>query len=155
MTAPVMAAAPGASNRCRVPVEVSSSTRRARTMEARENGTVTRNTADQPNVPVRMPPRKTPVAPPTAEAAPQALIALARAGPGKVSRSSDMAAGLSEAAPAPWMMRPATSICSLLAAAARRVPAVNRTDPAVNMRRRPNRSAARPDSRSSPPKVST
>ena len=31
------------------------------------------------------------------------------AGPGKVSRSSDIAAGLSAAAPAPWTMRPATS----------------------------------------------
>ena len=81
------------------------------------------------------------------------LMARARAGPGKVSRSSDIAAGLSAAAPAPWMMRPATSIAGLAAAAASRVPAVNRADPATNMRRRPNRSAARPDSSSRPPNV--
>ena len=83
------------------------------------------------------------------------LMARARAGPGKVSRSSDIAAGLSAAAPVPWMMRPATSIAGLAAPAASRVPAANRVDPATNMRRRPNRSAARPDIRSRLPKVRT
>ncbi len=68
---------------------------------------MTRKTEDQPNEPARSPPRKTPVAPPTADAAPQMLIALARACPGKVTSSSDMAAGLRAAAPVPWMIRPA------------------------------------------------
>ena len=97
----------------------------------------------------------TPVAPPSAEAAPQMLMAARAFGPGKVSRSSDMAAGLSAAAPAPWMMRPATSIAGLAATAASRVPTVNRAKPATNMRRRPNRSAARPDRSSSPPNART
>ena len=62
----------------------SSRTRRARTMAATETGTVTRNTDDQPKVPARSPPARTrrslrrgP------RRRPRALIARARARPGK------------------------------------------------------------------------
>ena len=51
----------------------------------------------------------TPAAPPTVEAAPQPLIARAFAGPVKRARMTDMAAGLSIAAPAPWTSRAAIS----------------------------------------------
>ena len=68
----------------------------------------------------------TPVAPPSADAAPQMLMALARCCPGNVSRSRDMAAGLSAAAPTPWMTRPARRSAGLAAHAASRVPTVNR-----------------------------
>ena len=83
------------------------------------------------------------------------LMALARARPGKASMSSDMAAGLSAAAPTPWTTRPANSVPWSAATAASSVPTVNRAEPAVNMPRRPNRSARRPDSSSRPPKATT
>ena len=93
----------------RVLMGPSSNTCEARATAATETGTVTRNTEDQPKEPTSSPPDMTPVAPPRVDAAPQALTALARCGPGKVSSRSDIAAGLRAAAPAPWTRRPATS----------------------------------------------
>ena len=123
MTAPVMVAAPGQSNRCRVPVARSSSTRRARTTEATDTGTVTRNTDDQPNEPARSPPTKTPVAPPTAEAAPQMLIALARACSGEGQHEQRHGSGAERGGAGALDDRgPPTSIPSFAAAAASRVP---------------------------------
>ena len=59
----------------------------------------------------------TPAAPPTVEAAPQPLIARTRSGPVKVARITDMAAGLSMAAPAPWSSRAQMSVTSSAARA--------------------------------------
>ena len=81
ITAPVMDTAPIQSKRRRTPREPSGSTRRAIATPATETGTVTRNTDDHPKAPTRTPPAITPAAPPSAEAAPQMLIAFARCSP--------------------------------------------------------------------------
>ena len=95
----------------------------------------------------------TPAAPPTVEAAPQPLIARTRGGPVKVARITDMAAGLSIAAPTPWIRRAAISIVSVVEKPPIKEPTTSTPAPKRNIRRRPKTSAARPEIRSSPPKV--
>ena len=95
----------------------------------------------------------TPAAPPTVEAAPQPLIARTRAGPVKLARMTDIAAGLSIAAPAPWTSRAPISIVSVVAKPPSSEPATSTPAPKRNIRRRPKTSAARPEISSSPPKV--
>jgi len=107
-----------------------------------ETGTVTRKTDDQRKVPARTPPGKMPVVPPSPEAAPPDAPGSGPRWTGRVSRTSEIAAGLSAAASAAWMMWPAMSIVGL-AAVVRRVPEANRVAPAMNMRRR--RTGPRPD----------
>ena len=76
-----------------------------------------------------------------------------RAGPVKRARIVDIAAGLSIAAPAPWISRATMSAASSGASAPTTDPAVRIAAPARNMRRRPKTSAARPEISSSPPKL--
>ena len=64
----------------------------------------------------------------------------------------DSAAGATMAAPAPWRTRAASSSAGSLASPPARLASANATRPMMNMRRRPNRSAARPPRISSPPK---
>ncbi len=63
----------------------------------------------------------------------------------------DRAAGKTKAAPIPCTARIAIRNVSVVASAAAREAAVKVPSPAMNTRRRPSRSAARPPSSSSPP----
>ena len=145
--------APSASTRGRGPVSSAGSSRRAAAAATKVTGTVTRKLARHPNDPARSPPRTTPAAPPTAEAALHAPMARARAGPGEVRSSRDMAAGLNADAPSPCTARARTSTQVWSVVAASTVPAVKTVHPATNMRRRPTRSVTLPARSSRPPKA--
>ena len=92
---------------------------------------------------------------PTPPSAPQIPSALFRSGPsGKVVEMIESAVGVMIAAPTPWITRAASSAAGDQASPHMSDAAVKSRTPVMNRRRRPSRSAARPPSRSRPPKVS-
>jgi hypothetical protein len=72
----------------------------------------------------------------------------------KVVEMIERAVGVMIAAPAPWVTRAARSAAGDQASPHMSDAAVKKKTPVMNTRRRPSRSAARPPSRSRPPKVS-
>ena len=124
----------------------------ARAAAARPTGTLTRNTARQLVNWTSTPPRTCPDTKPTEAIAPYRPMARVRCGPsGKLVVMSDSAAGATMAAPAPWRTRAASSSAGSLASPPARLASANATRPMMNMRRLPNRSAARPPRMSRPP----
>ena len=124
----------------------------ARAAAARPTGTLTRNTARQLVNWTSTPPRTWPETKPTEAIAPYRPMARVRCGPsGKLVVMRDSAAGATIAAPAPWMTRAAISSAGSLARPPARLASANATRPLMNIRRRPNRSAARPPRMSRPP----
>ena len=92
---------------------------------------------------------------PMPPSAPQIPSALLRSGPsGKVVEMIERAVGVMIAAPTPWNTRAARSAAGDQASPHISDAAVNNRTPAMNRRRRPSRSAARPPSKSRPPKLS-
>ena len=109
----------------------------------------------QPAYRVRAPPASTPTVAPLAPMAPQSPSALLRSAPSvNMFITIDSAAGSTMAAPRPWMPRMMIRNVPLGASAQASEAAVNSASPAMNMRLRPSRSAARPPSSKNPPKVS-
>ena len=101
------------------------------------------------------PPAITPTAAPLAPMAPHAPSALFRSAPsGNMFITIDSAAGKTIAAPSPCRKRIAIRNPSDVASPQPSEAAVNTNRPAIRMRRRPSRSAARPPSSRKPPKVS-
>ena len=92
---------------------------------------------------------------PMPPSAPQIPSALFRSAPsGNVVEMIERAVGVMIAAPMPWTARAASSAAGDQASPQRSDAAVKNGTPVMNRRRRPSRSAARPPSRSRPPKVS-
>ena len=124
----------------------------ARATASRPTGTFTRNTARQLVNWTSTPPRTCPATKPTEAVAPYRPRARLRCGPSAnpvVIR--DSAAGATSAAPAPCTSRAATSRTGSWARPPASEAAEKTSSPAMNMRLRPNRSAARPPRISSPP----
>ena len=119
-------------------------------------GTLISRIHRQDSASVSSPPMIPPAAPPTAPIAPQVEIALVRYGPSanEVVRIVSVA-GETIAAPSPCTTRAATSMPPVVAAPPTRLASVNRAMPAMNTRRRPYRSAARPPSSRNPAEVIT
>jgi len=109
----------------------------------------------QPGPSTSGPPISHAVVAPIPPRAPQIPSALFRSVPSvKVVEMIDRAVGVMIAAPAPWATRAASSAAGDQASPHSSDAAVKNTTPAMNTRRRPSRSAARPPSSSRPPKVS-
>ena len=163
-TAVVISSAPRRSSRCS-PARAALAARQAlaarpavpRTAGARAaaispTGTLTRNTARQLVNWTRTPPSTWPETKPMEETAPYRPMARVRSGPsGKLVVMSESAAGATMAAPAPWMTRAAISSTGSWARPPARLARENAIRPAMNIRRRPSRSAARPPRMSRPP----
>jgi hypothetical protein len=117
-------------------------------------GTFTNSTQRHDSHEVRIPPASRPMAPPataTAENTPNARL---RSRPsGKLVLIKASAVGAAMAAPTPWRARAASSQPEDVASPPRNEARVNTTIPAMNTRRRPRMSPARPPSSSRPPKV--
>ena len=92
----------------------------------------------------RLPPITGPSAAPSAPSADQVPSAFARAAGGTAANSRDSDAGTIAPAPVAWMTRAAISRPTPGASAHSTDPSVNPASPAVNIRRRPIRSAHRP-----------
>jgi hypothetical protein len=109
----------------------------------------------QPAYRVSSPPASTPTVAPAAPMPPQMPSALLRSAPSlNMFITIDSAAGTTTAAPRPWMPRMTIRNVSPVASAQANEAPVKITSPAMNRRRRPSRSAARPPSSRNPPKVS-
>ncbi len=118
-------------------------------------GVLTNSTHSQPAYLVSTPPSSTPAAPPEPATAPQTPSALLRSAPSvNVVVTIDSAAGETSAAPSPCTERAMISHSSLCARPPASDASANRTMPAMNIRRRPRRSARRPPSSRKPPKKS-
>ena len=93
--------------------------------------------------------------PPTAPVEPHSPSALLRSPPsGKVVITSDSAVGVMIAAATPCTARAMSRVSLVPASPAPSEASANRAVPAMNIRRRPSRSEARPPSSSNPPKLS-
>ena len=104
---------------------------------------------------VSRPPAIRPTAAPPMLIAAYTPMARLRGGPsGKVVVTRDSAVGATMAPPTPWMARAASSQACVVAKPPSSEASENRMIPAMNTRRRPRMSPARPPSSSSPPKVS-
>jgi hypothetical protein len=147
----VKVSAPGTSSPPGPSPRDSGSTRPASPAPASPIGTLTANTHSQPGPLLISPPSTQPEAPPPAAAAVQMASARGR---GSEATSRASADGATSAAPVPWTARAATSAAAEGASAHASDAAANTSSPARNARRRPERSATRPASRSPPPKVS-
>ena len=135
---------------------LSAISRGVRAKAIRLTGTLTHSTHSQPSPSVRMPPSRTPAAPPEPATAPQTPSALLRSAPSlKIVVTIESAAGEMIAAPRPWAARAAISCPSVAAKPAASEATATSISPAMKTRRRPSRSAVRPPSRRKPPKVST
>ena len=152
-TAVVIAAAPQTSRwRCVPRSRDSPSSLGASSAAATPTGTLTRNTARQLKNWTSTPPSTWPATKPTDAVAPYLPSARLRRGPSAnpvVIREN--AAGATTAAPAPWTTRDATSSTGSCARPPASEAAEKASSPAMNIRRRPSRSAARPPRISSPP----
>jgi hypothetical protein len=121
---------------------------------ARPIGVLTNSTHSQPAHWVSIPPSSTPAAPPDPATAPQTPSALLRSAPSvKIVVTSDRAAGETIAAPRPCTARAITSHVSVCASPPASEASANRMMPAMNISRRPIRSAMRPPRSRKPPKV--
>jgi hypothetical protein len=109
----------------------------------------------QPSPSVIGPPTSHAAVPPTAPVEPQIPSALLRSAPSwKVVITIDSAVGVMIAAAMPCTTRAASSAPVVPASPAPSEASAKRPVPTMNTRRRPRRSAARPPSRSRPPKLS-
>jgi hypothetical protein len=118
-------------------------------------GTLTNSTQRHDSHEVSMPPASRPMDPPATAVAANTPKARLRSRPSaKLVVISDRAVGAAMAAPIPWRARAASSQPAEVARPPRKEASVNSRIPAVNTRRRPRMSPARPPSSSSPPKVS-
>ena len=136
-------------------VRLSRTKRGAANAAATPIGTLTNRTHSQPAHSVSMPPISTPAAPPAPASAPQMPSALLRSAPSvNVVVTIDSAAGETIAAPRPCTPRAAISQPSRVAKPPASEAAEKTPRPMMNMRRRPNRSAARPPSIRKPPNAS-
>ena len=109
----------------------------------------------QPAYRVSKPPASTPTVAPAAPTPPQSPSALLRSAPSpNMFITIDSAAGSTTAAPRPWTPRMTIRNVSLAASAQASEAPVKIASPAMNSRRRPSRSAARPPNSRNPPKVS-
>ena len=108
----------------------------------------------QPAYRVSSPPASRPTVAAVAPMPLQALSALLRSAPsGNMFITMDRAARSSTAAPRPWMPRMMIRNVSVVASAQASEAAVKMASPAMNRRRRPSMSAARPPSSKNPPKA--
>ena len=129
-------------------------TQKALTSASPASGTFTKNTDSQPSHCVSAPPSRTPSTNPAAPAPAQTASARLRSSPsGKVVLTSDSVAGKTSAPPSPWTARAASSTAGSPASPPASEEAPYRPSPAMSIRRRPRRSAARPPSRRNPPKA--
>src|SRR5215469_6806564 len=118
-------------------------------------GTLTKNTQRQDRYVVSTPPRTSPTAAPAMLTAAYTPMARLRGGPsGNVVVTRDRAAGATMAPPTPWIARAVSSQAWVVANPPNSEAAANKRTPAMNTRRRPRMSPARPPSSSRPPKVS-
>ena len=118
-------------------------------------GTLMKKIHSQPRPSVIGPPISHAAVPPMAPVEPQMPSALLRSPPsGNVVITIDSAVGVMIAAAAPCTARAVSSAVLEPASPAPSEASANRPLPIMNMRRRPSRSAARPPSNSSPPKLS-
>ena len=154
-SAPVMVAAPATSSRRRGPSARDSCRRtRATANRAIPIGTLTKRIQRHDRYWVSSPPNRAPAAPPPAATALHTPNALARARWSvNVTVRMVSVAGDRMAAPTPWSERAAIRVAWSVANPPSRLAAVKRPSPTRKMRRRPYRSASRPPSSSSPPKV--
>ena len=124
-------------------------------MRAAPTGTLMKKIHSQESAEVRTPPSRTPAAAPTPPTAPHAPRAMLRSRPSwNVRTRMASAAGVTVAAPRPWMARAPIRDISLQARPQSSEPMVKMIVPAMNTRRRPRRSAVRPPSSRKPPKTS-
>ncbi len=122
------------------------------TSDARATGTLIKNTHRHDAAWVITPPSRIPAAKPRPDSAPQMLSAFTRsARTGNRAVTSASAAGVASAAPTPCATRAPISICCDPAKPSASDAVPNTAVPARNMRRRPNRSAARPPASTRPP----
>ena len=118
-------------------------------------GTLMKKIHSQPRPSVIGPPTSHAAVPPMAPVEPQIPSALLRSAPsGKVVITIDSAVGVMIAAATPCTARAVSSASLVPASPAPSEASANRPVPTMNIRRRPSRSAARPPSSSSPPKLS-
>ncbi len=128
--------------------------RGASTAATTPKGTLMNSTQRQETASVSTPPRIRPTPKPAEDmpansesARTRALVSV------KVLLSSAIALGPAMAAPTPWTTRAASSSTPVVARPPASEARVKIRMPAVNRRRRPNRSPSRPPSSSRPPKV--
>ena len=117
-------------------------------------GTFTNSTQRHDSHEVSMPPASRPRAPPAPATAPNTPKARLRSGPSaKLVVIRARAVGAAMAPPTPWRARAASSQPEEVARPPRNDARVKIRIPAMNTRRRPRMSPARPPSSRSPPKV--
>ncbi len=151
---PVAVIAPPASKPRRPVMRLSRTSGRVSVSTSAPTGTLTKKIHSQPAYFVRMPPISTPAAAPLPAMAPQIPSALLRSAPSSnVVVMIESVAGEMIAAPMPCTARAATSTPIEPASPQASEAAENSASPAMNIRRRPSRSAARPPSSSKPPNV--
>jgi hypothetical protein len=150
------ASAPGRSRRrTRTAARLSWSRKGAASAARTATGTLTSITQRQPAALVNSPPRIIPATNPPDNTAPYTPSARVRSGPSRnIVVSNDSAAGAIKAPATPCTARLTSNIAPDCAKPAVRQDAANNHSPAMNMRRRPYRSAARPPSISRPPNAS-
>ena len=90
------------------------------------------------------PPTTGPIASASADTPAHVPIALPRSSGGNVAEMIDSVAGIMNAAPTPWMARPATSHSSVGARPIAALETANTTTPNRNILRRPKMSPRRP-----------
>nr|WP_231947790.1 hypothetical protein [Jiangella sp. DSM 45060] len=118
-------------------------------------GTLMKNTHSHPSSDVMTPPISSPAVAPNPPRPPHTPSARLRSAPsGKVATTIDSAVGAMIAADTPCTARAATSTSPDHARPQNSDDATKSTSPAMNTRRRPNRSAIRPENSISPAKVS-
>src|SRR5580765_187658 len=135
----------GSGKRSRVASRDSGSRRSPRMRAPAPTGTLARNTARQSHAWTRRAAAVGPTAAARAAMAPQTATATGTRAGGKTERTTAREAGTSAAAPRAWITRKATSRLALGAKAQSTEASVKATRPIRNTRRRPNRSAIRPD----------
>ena len=117
-------------------------------------GRLRKKIARQETYSASAPPTTGPMASASAETPAQVPIALPRSSGGKVTVMIERVAGIMNAAPTPWIARPATSAPWLGARPMAALERANTTTPKRNIRRRPKMSPRRPPVTSRTAKVS-
>ena len=107
-------------------------------------GTLKRNADPHQNFSSRAPETIGPSAPPAPAKATHVAIAFGRSAGGNTAVSSESVAGITNAAPAPWIARPTITIAAEPANPLTTAPTPNRTRPNSNVSLRPKRSPSAP-----------
>jgi len=139
----------GSGSRVAESSRASRSSRRPASQATTPIGTFTRNTQRQSTRSTMTPPSDGPLAAATAPTAPHTPTAVARIVGGNSARTSASEAGSISEAPIAWTARAAISTPSVGAAPQMAEAAQKTSRPAKKIRRRPTRSATRPDESSS------